>query len=257
MASPNKDDRFQEIARERVADRIARELLRLIASGELAPGERLPGERHLAEMMCVSRVSVRAALQQLKAQGFVSAIQGGGTRINAAAGEQDSALAALVRLDDKNLHDLAEIRIKIEAWAAQHAADRAGPEQIQEIQAAFDLMAQPDRRPRFKAEDDLNFHMAIAKASGSAVYMHLMTTLGNILEQIVSHHRYRLYSSPADDRILLEDHRAILNAIRAGDGQAAAAAMEAHLTRMLTRYGDIEEERPAGSAEDTPQRAAS
>ena len=45
------DPRFQEIPRERVADRIANELLRLITSGELAPGERLPGERQLADMM--------------------------------------------------------------------------------------------------------------------------------------------------------------------------------------------------------------
>ena len=50
------DDRFQELPRQSVADRIAAELRRLIAVGELGPGERLPGERQLAEMMNVSRV---------------------------------------------------------------------------------------------------------------------------------------------------------------------------------------------------------
>src|SRR3546814_4707795 len=111
------DRRFQEIPRERGADRIASELLRLLSSGELAPGERLPGERQLADMMGVSRVSVRAALQQLKAQGFVTAVQGGGTRITAAADQLDSALARLVRANRNNLHDLAEVRANLEVWA--------------------------------------------------------------------------------------------------------------------------------------------
>src|SRR3546814_13699359 len=53
------DRRFQEIPRERVADRIASELLRMISSGELAPGERLPGERQLADMLGVSRSAER------------------------------------------------------------------------------------------------------------------------------------------------------------------------------------------------------
>ena len=63
LSTMSSDPRFDTIKRERVSDRIAQNLLKLIASGELAPGERLPGERQLADMMGVSRVSVRAALQ--------------------------------------------------------------------------------------------------------------------------------------------------------------------------------------------------
>src|SRR3546814_14386181 len=106
------DRRFQEIPRERVADRIASELLRMISSGELAPGERLPGERQLADMMGVSRVSVRAALQQLKAQGLVTAVQGGGTRITDAADPLDSPLARLLVPNTHHLHDTPTARAK-------------------------------------------------------------------------------------------------------------------------------------------------
>ncbi|HSK38856.1 MAG TPA: winged helix-turn-helix domain-containing protein, partial [Arenibaculum sp.] len=65
----------------RVSDRVAARLLDMIAQGHLTPGQRLPGERLLAEQMGVSRVSVRAALQRLKTQGFLAAVQGGGTRV--------------------------------------------------------------------------------------------------------------------------------------------------------------------------------
>jgi len=77
------DPRFREITRERVSERVAQEIMSLIAAGTLTPGERLPGERQLAEMMNVSRVSVRTALQDLKSQGFIVSVQGGGTRVAA------------------------------------------------------------------------------------------------------------------------------------------------------------------------------
>lgn len=230
------DRRFQEIPRERVADRIASELLRMISSGELAPGERLPGERQLADMMGVSRVSVRAALQQLKAQGFVTAVQGGGTRITAAADQLDSALARLVRSNRDNLHDLAEVRANLEVWAARRAAERATPEQLAEIERCFAIIMSPDRPSRAKAEDDLNFHLAIAKASGSAVYMHLMTVLGDILEEMFAFHRHHLYPTEEDDRIFARQHGAIAQAIAAGAEDEAAAAMARHLSTVLARY---------------------
>jgi DNA-binding FadR family transcriptional regulator len=241
------DRRFQEIPRERVADRIAGELLRMISSGELAPGERLPGERQLADMMGVSRVSVRAALQQLKAQGFVTAVQGGGTRITAAADQLDSALARLVRANRNNLHDLAEVRSNLEVWAARRAAERGSPEQIAGIERCFAIIMSPDRPSRAKAEDDLNFHLAIAKASNSAVFMHLMSILGDILEQMFAFHRYSLYASPADDRRFMEQHRAIWTAIQRRDGDAAEEAMREHLNTVLSRYEEDENEEQAAA----------
>lgn len=230
------DPRFHEIPRERVSDRVAQELLRLIATGELAPGERLPGERQLAEMMSVSRVSIRAALQQLKARGVVRAVQGGGTRVVAAADELESSLATLVRVDPANLRDLMELRASLEVWAARRAAERANGNQKAEIARRLDVMRDPNRPSKHKAEDDLNFHLAIAKASGSAVYLHLMSVLSDILEDMFSYHRYALYAQPEDDRLFLEDHTRIAAAIDSGDGTRAAEAMEQHLAHVKARY---------------------
>ena len=244
MRKASFDPRFQIIPRERVADRVATELLRLIAAGDLAPGERLPGERQLADMMSVSRVSVRAALQQLKTQGLVSAVQGGGTRVIAATNQRDSALAELVRVNRDNLHDLAELRASIEVWAARRAAEQGSPEQIAEIERHVDFMEQPGRAERHKAEDDLNFHMAVAKASGSAVYMHMMSVMSEILEEMFAYHRYRLQIGPEYDRLLPMEHRAVCVAIRARDGEAAARAMAVHLETVLSSYGEDQDPEP-------------
>jgi DNA-binding FadR family transcriptional regulator len=240
------DPRFSEIPRERVSDRVAQELLRLIATGELAPGERLPGERQLAELMSVSRVSVRAALQQLKARGVVQAVQGGGTRVVAAADELESPLATLVRASPDNLRDLMELRANLEVWAARRAAERGGPEQCAEVQRCLAVMRDPARAQRHKAEDDLSFHLAIAKATGSAVYMHLMSVLSDILEDMFAAHRYALYVRPEDDRLFLEDHARIAEAIARRDGPAAAAAMATHLDHVQARYRE-ETQTPGGA----------
>ncbi len=236
-----QDPRFHEIPRERVADRVAQELLRMIAGGSLVPGERLPGERQLAQMMNVSRVSVRAALQQLKAQGLVSATQGGSTRIIASSENLNRGLGRLVRADLRNLLDLAELRAQLEAWAARRAARLAKPEQLEEIARLFAVMADPGRDPKHKAEDDFAFHMAIARASDSPVYLHLLSVLGDIFSENCAFHRFELCPTPADDRRFLAEHRAVLEAIRAGDEAAAAKAMTDHLSSVIAAYAALPE----------------
>ncbi|MDJ0942399.1 MAG: FCD domain-containing protein [Kiloniellales bacterium] len=247
-----QDPRFHEIPRERVADRVAQELLRMIASGSLVPGERLPGERQLAQMMNVSRVSVRAALQQLKAQGLVSATQGGSTRIIASSENLDRGLGRLVRADLRNLLDLAELRAQLEAWAARRAARLAEPEQLEEIARLFAVMADPAREPKHKAEDDFAFHMAIARASHSPVYLHLLSVLGDIFSENCAFHRFELCPTPEDDRRFLAQHRAVLEAIQAGDEAAAAKAMTDHLSSVIAAYAAPPEPAPAAATGGRP-----
>ncbi len=234
-----QDERFRHIARERVSERVAQEIMKLISAGTLAPGERLPGERQLAEMMNVSRVSVRAALQQLKAQNMISAVQGGGTRVTGAANHQDSPLMQLVRADVSNLHDLAELRIKLEVWAAERAAERADPEHIAAIAAALEAMADPRRTD--KTRDDHAFHLALAKATGSAVYMHLMEMMGEVMTRNIAYHRYTLYAGSENDARIVEQHRRVYEAIRGRDPAAAGKAMAEHLNAMLESYVKVDD----------------
>ena len=105
-----------------VAQWVADELKRYIASGELAPGDRLPGERQLSETLQVSRVSVRSALQNLKAQGLLSSVQGGGTHVVAVDPSMDRPLLHLIETDPNALHDLAEMIGQVAAFGARRAA---------------------------------------------------------------------------------------------------------------------------------------
>lgn len=221
----------------RVSDRVAQRILGMIAAGDLVPGQRLPGERQLAERMGVSRVSVRAALQSLKTQGFLTAVQGGGTRVISSANTMDAPLATLVRANLENLTDLAEIRAILEVWAARRAAGNATPEDLLEMERALLAMEQDtDRGLRHKPEDDVDFHLSIAKASGSAVYMHIVSMIRDVLAEMVDYHRHELFPEAEKDLEILAHHRRIFDAIRTGDGEGAALAMHAHLNWVNNHY---------------------
>ncbi len=226
----------------RVSDRVADQVMAMIASGSLSLGQRLPGERQLAEQMGVSRVSVRAALQRLKTQGFLSAVQGGGTRVIATDAVMDSALTELARLNHENLHDLAELRMILEVWAARRAAERATADHLAEMATVLAAMQDDASRGQHKVENDMRFHLAVAKASGSAIYIHIVGVIRDILRQSLDYHRYRLFAVAIEDAQILAHHRAIYQGICDRDGEAAGNAMREHLTWVLARYDSARNE---------------
>ncbi len=230
------DPSFRRITARRVSDRVAEEILRLISTGALVPGQRLPGEREIALRMGVSRVSVRAALQQLKAQGLISSVQGGGTRVRSSAVELDRPLTELLRTNRGNLHDLAEICAILEVWAAKRAAEHATAEDMARLDALLVAMDDAHRARQYKAEDDVRLHFAIAQASHSAVYIHLLSVIRDIVSAMLDFHRYELFSRPEDDVAVNAQHRAIVEAIRSRNPEAAAQAMRRHLSWVLDHY---------------------
>jgi GntR family transcriptional regulator, transcriptional repressor for pyruvate dehydrogenase complex len=217
---------------ERVADRI----LARIASGEWGPGHRLPGERQLAEDMKVSRVSVRAALQGLKTQGLLDAVQGGGTRVIASSAAMDPGMLELVRVNCENLTDLAEIRAILETWAVGRAAQRRTAEDLAELDAIMAATEADIVSGKHKIENDVRFHLAIAKAARSGIYLHIVAVIRGVLREMVDYHRYELFPTREDDQKIVAQHQAIVDGIKAMDPKAAESAMSAHLGWVLERY---------------------
>lgn len=213
---------------------MAEQILLRISRGELVPGQRLPGERQLAEQLGVSRVTVRAALQRLKTQGFLNAVQGGGTRVVSSTETMDPALTTMVRSGIDNLRDLAEIRIALETWAGRRAALGATREHIQVMTEALERMVKAGGHSA-AAEADMDFHLALAHAAGSPVFLHIMSTIREIMDPIQGLHHSQTFAQGHED-VLVNHHRAILNAVVHRDADAAAAAVAEHLDWVLDRY---------------------
>ncbi|MDP2700202.1 FadR/GntR family transcriptional regulator [Thalassospira sp.] len=243
---PHHPDPSQDIPPKRIADQVAEKLLAKITNGVFLPGERLPGERQLAEDMNVSRVSVRAALQRLKTRGYLRAVQGGGTEVLSSTGvELDTAMTDLVRGSLTNLRDLQELRSILESWAARRAAENASDADIENLLHIYRQAHDPRRSPKYRVEDDHRLHMAIAKASGSIIYYHLMKMLHDVLHAALDEIRFNAFSGPSFDHMVQEHHHMIVAAIAARDPDAAEAAMNRHLTAVVEHFINAGLERPA------------
>lgn len=225
---------FQPVSVTRLYRMIADQIGGRIRAGDFLPGERLPSERELAEQLEVSRPSIREALIALEIEGYVDVRVGTGVFVTmpeqiVRTGNQTPAS---VPLNDVGPFDLMEVRILIEPDCAAAAALNGSREQLTAIYRAAEDM-QGSQTP---AIFDRAFHIAIAEASGNqalaSTVRHLLdlrdasAVLGKLEEHFVTYKVWQLAEV---------EHSVIVQAIRAGDADAARTAMRAHLTNILNR----------------------
>ena len=223
---------FQKIAPERVALSIKTQIEALILRGILRPGERLPSERDLASQMGVSRPSLREALADLERDGLVETRRGSGAYVAQVLG---SAFAPpLVRLfstHSEALFDYLSFRRDLEGLAAERAARHASETDLKVIGAIFAKMeaAHVNRAPKEEAALDADFHLAIVEASHNVVMLHMMRSMFDMLRDGVFYNRQTLFNLRTTRSDLLDQHRAIRDALVARDPATAREAVEKHL----------------------------
>jgi GntR family L-lactate dehydrogenase operon transcriptional regulator len=220
-----------------------------ISEHQLEPGMRLPAERQLSVELGVSRSSLREAIQQLISSGMLISRRGGGTwlRQQLAPWSEQRIVAPIRQLlaDDPDYrYDILEARHAIEASTAWHAALRATESDKEKLQYAFDAtlkMTESDD-PDLAAQADVRFHLAIAEASHNVVLLQTMRGFFDLLQSSVMQSRQRMYIQPVIFARLTEQHQAILNAILAGDAEAARQAAMQHLGFVHTTMKGLHED---------------
>lgn len=203
-----------------------------LSSGRLRIGDRLPGERSLAETLGVSRSSLREALRVLEALGSVRSATGSGPQsgtIITASPEQALSLALKLQMATSHVkhQHIAETRLLLETWAAQHSDSGRG-----DWPRATLLLEQMDE-PELSIEDflacDADFHVTLAQSAANPLISTLMEALRL---SIVEHTATAARSLPdweGTSARLRDEHRAILDALRRGDGEAAASLLRSHI----------------------------
>ena len=210
-----------------IKDRVAGQLRGLIEAGSLQAGEQLPSERELAELLGVSRSTVREAVQFLGALGLVEIRHGSGTFVRD-EGDRAQLPAEWLQWTQRHqvqVHELLEVRRGLEAVAAELAADRsrdlgAMEAALADMEAAIDGPDVPGL-----VEADLAFHTALAAASGNTALRHLTESLGRELLR----ERGAIWNEPGRPERSLREHRRIYEAVRDGDALGARTALVDHL----------------------------
>ena len=232
---------FEPVQAEKLSTSVVRQIEGLILRGILRPGERLPSERELAERLGVSRPSLRDAVAELQGQGLLATRAGSGIYVAEVLGSAFSpALTRLFATHDEAVFDYLSFRRDMEGLAAERAARLASDSDLKVVQAVFDKMvaAHSKRNAKREAELDAHFHTAIIEASHNVVMLHMMRSMFELLREGVFYNRQVMFSQRMTRDALLDQHRAINDALQARDPQQARAAIEAHLDFVKEALND-------------------
>jgi GntR family transcriptional repressor for pyruvate dehydrogenase complex len=207
---------------------VSEQLLAAIRSASLEPGARIPSERELGEQFGVSRTVIREAIRYLAAKGVLDVVSGSGVIVadvdhSNVSESLDLYLQQRGPIDPSQIHEVREtLELRTTALAAQRGSD----EQLAALADLCDRMAGAVKDADAASSADVEFHRAIANASGNPLFLVLVDSLG----EVMMHIRRATLDDPARGRTAVAAHRRIAEALIARDIDGAVEAMRDHLS---------------------------
>lgn len=234
-------------SQDRLYQDLARGLIEELASGRYPVGARLPAERELAATYNVSRPTVREAMIALEVQGLVEVRVGSGAYVRRLPGKEDIPGFNITAFE------LTEARLIFEGEAAALAASQITDDELAEIERLVEAIAQENLEADGSERADRDFHLAIARATRNAAIYNAIEHLWDLRsaspEAALLHEKART----ANIKPVVDEHTAVLIALRNHDPAAARAAMRAHLSQVIDSLLFATEERAIEEARRSAQ----
>jgi|SRR5690606_6333454 Transcriptional regulators len=210
----------------RLYQQVVVEIMELINSGEYPPGSRLPPERELAERFNVSRLTIREAVIALEVKELVKVKTGSGVYVADRKQIQGDA--------NIGPFELTQARAIFEGEAAALAALMINDAELAELEETLNLMDQENSEGDLTSQvADRKFHLIISRATRNAAILSTIQQLWNIRENSAEIRRAYDGVCKIGAEHRLEEHRAIFEAIKNRDSNAARKAMHLHFTRII------------------------
>jgi GntR family transcriptional regulator, transcriptional repressor for pyruvate dehydrogenase complex len=213
-------------------------ILNQLKAGTFQTGGRLPPQRTLAATLGVSRSTLREALNTLSGMGYLTSVQGRGTfvrdHVQSGVSLSPSGGASFTA---GTILELMEARELLESKSAELAATRASKEDLQQIHESVRRIGRSgDDVSRF-FDADLEFHLALAKASGNQTLFEMIKAL---IEKVLSYHKhFRATSSPGVRASTYKTACRLLACLKRGQGSEAAEEMRRHLNLVSAQLREI------------------
>ncbi len=212
---------------DRLYQGLARSLMGDLASGRYGVGDRLPAERELAADYGVSRPTVREAIIALEVQGLVEVRVGSGAYVKRIPGNDDRPGFNITAFE------LTEARLLIEGEAAALAATQITEAELTVLEQLITAIAAENLAEGGQEEADRAFHLAIARATRNTAIYNAIEELWRLRktspESALLHEKART----ANVRPVVDEHSAVLAALRAHDPRMARVAMRTHLGAVI------------------------
>jgi GntR family transcriptional regulator, transcriptional repressor for pyruvate dehydrogenase complex len=225
---------FEPVKNQRISDEILRQIRDAVLSGKFQVGDRLPNERTLAEQFAASRTSVREALRGLEQTGVIYIKKGvnGGVFV----ADPDHRLVSrpfqtLLRLRKVTMDNIVEARLIFEPEAARLAAQRAEPQDLDEMKDVIEKMSEAVESGELPGSFDLKFHKLIARAARNPILEMLSESMLEVASQVITN----LHPSRDVLRHVVTRHREVFEAVRKRDSDLAFAVMSKHIIDVRNR----------------------
>lgn len=221
------------VSTRRASEAICEQIRSMILSGELKPGDRLPSERAMMDMLGRSRPTIREALRMLENDELVRIVPGSGGAIVMQPSSQsvEQPLETMLSLEGVSHAELLEFRRINEVAAAGWAAARRTEQELEQLSGLVALAERNSGDFRSFAGYDIAFHQAIAAAGHNRI----AAIVDKVVHQLVlnmllaSHAKKQKREQKQMMESISRSHRAVYDAIAAGDPAAAEAAMSVHI----------------------------
>jgi GntR family transcriptional repressor for pyruvate dehydrogenase complex len=228
--------RVERVQHDAPALQVARQLLAyLLESGQARVGQKLPAERELVEIFGVGRSSVREALKSLSLLGLLEIRQGDGTYVRSPSSDLlPQVIEWGLMLSEHKTAEMLEARRVIEVAAAELAAVRRTESELAVLQAHLEGMRENIKSPPGWVEHDVQFHLAIARAAHNGALADYLFRLRSLLGAWMKQNRETSGGTPT----AYGEHKAIYDAIKAGDAETAGVAMLRHICSVTRRLDE-------------------
>jgi len=204
-----------------------------IHDGRLGPGDKLPPERQLADMLNVSRTSVRDGLRVMEALGIIVGRTGSGPNAgNFILEEPTMALAQLLGLNISLSHFTIDEVIGVRRFIERSAVETIGlprPDIAKKLYELCDRMERASRRKEY-AELDAKFHLTIVDGSDNRLLSFLMSACQELIQTSLEESFRNIREWETAARFLTDQHREIADSIERGDGEALHHLISQHVT---------------------------
>ncbi|WCK55300.1 FadR/GntR family transcriptional regulator [Aneurinibacillus sp. Ricciae_BoGa-3] len=219
--------------KEKISQKISRELLALIESGKYPPGSKLPTEMELAAQFGASRMPIREALSMLRSMGVISSQQGGGSYVEEAIPFPLGQHFRIQQADADSITHLFEMRKILEPEAAYLAALRRTPEDLKQIQQVLrQLEHDLDTADQTGMEADYAFHCSLINATHNPVMIHMLESLSSLYHKSLSITLKQNIGLKRKRQIVYLEHQAIFEAIENEEPELAKVQCSIHLRNV-------------------------
>lgn len=228
---------LEPVSKTRVSQAAIKSIKSYIADYGLKPGDKLPTERQMSKALKISRTSVREALRILEIVGILEVKPGSGIYFKDATGDLTLPLSMWLPDNEETLFEVLEIRQLIEPRAANLAAERITPHDLENIQDCLERFCQcveENDLPGMILEDT-QFHRLLAEASKNKTLTLLMNTITRFLPLAWK----ATLRVPQRPQKTVAEHQNIYNAIKNHDPVLASQAMVLHLENALAELNKI------------------